>query len=63
MKRFSKGEVIVRAAYALLAILPLASSPCALLGLELALCGALSPRLSMSAWSGIRVPWELSEEK
>lgn len=41
----------------------LTSFMCALLGLELILCGALAPRLSMNAWSGIRVPWELSEKK
>lgn len=40
----------------------LTSLLCALLGLELILCGALTPRLSMNAWSGVRVPWELSED-
>lgn len=40
----------------------LTSFMCALLGLELILCGALTPRLSMNAWSGVRVPWELSEK-
>lgn len=33
-----------------------------LLGIELILIGFLTPRLSINPWSGVRVPWELSEQ-